>query len=507
MPEFKPKYLPLKEGEKIRVAFLFQAGTVWASMESVYHSCVMDERFSVKLVLMEETTVETSHMIGAKEFLDRKGLEYISFDRFDLEKDCPHVVFIQFPYDAAFHTPQTLSIQFKNRGIRVVYIPYGIEISDTEIARKDHFQCYVIENSWRIYTCCDGIKKEYLKYCRNRQAVRVCGSPKFDGIPERKKMPLRQEIVKAADGRKIIVWKMHFPKKIVERGKVRQITPRLEEYIGFAEKIGQFRDFFFIVLAHPKMKNGVVASDVQGDGSLMENVGRLFAVLKEQPHVWIDGEGDYRPSLYHGDAVILDRSGVMIEAAMTEVPILYMKNEEYEEKMTAPVQKVVDSFYVGHSCGDMERFLEMLRIGKDCKFGQRVRCLEENFPFRDGLSGWRIKEDIVEGLREKMADYLGIILYGTGEICRYYMERQGWKHPQAFEILKVVDTNAEKWGMDFYGYSIAPPEQILEVDFDGIVIMTEPHYFEIKKKLVYEMYLDERKIWRLDEFIWELNRQ
>lgn len=507
MPRLKHKYLPLKVGEKIRAVFLFQAGTVWASMESVYHSCLSDERFLVKLVLVEETTVESSHMIGAKEFLNRKRLEYITFDKLDLEKDCPHIVFIQFPYDAAFHTPQTLSIQFKNRGIRIVYIPYGIEISDTEIARKDHFQSYVVENSWRIYTCCEGIKKEYLKYCRNRHAVRVCGSPKFDGISEPTKLPLPKEIVKAADGRKIIVWKMHFPKKIVEHGEVRQITPRLEEYIKFAEKIGKYQDLFFLVLAHPKMVNGVVASDIQGDGSLMEDVGRMFGVLKGQPNVWIDSTEDYRPSLYHGDAVILDRSGVIIEAVMTEVPVLYMKNKEYEEKMTAPVQKVVDSLYTGYTCRDMERFLDRFRMGDDSRAAQRIRCLEENFPFRDGLCGWRIKEDLVESLREKMPDYPRIILYGTGEICRYYMERQDWRHPQTFEVLKVVDTSEKKWGMDFYGYSIEPPERILEVDFDGIVIMTEPHYFEIKKKLVYEMYLDERKIWRLDEFIWELNRQ
>jgi hypothetical protein len=31
--------------------------------------------------------------------------------------------------------------------------------------------------------------------------------------------------------------------------------------------------------------------------------------------------------------------------------------------------------------------------------------------------------------------------------------------------------------------------------------MTEPHYFEIKKSLVYDYYLDERRIWRLDEFV------
>ena len=506
MQKLRQSYRPWKDGEKIEAAFFFQAGTVWASMETVYKSCIEDMRFNLRLILMEETTVETSHMTGAREFLEKKGLEYVRFDEADLEQNYPHVVFIQFPYDAAFHTPQTLSVQFRNRGARVVYIPYGLEISDTEIARKDHFQNYVIENSWRIYTCCEGIRREYWKYCRNRHAVRVCGSPKFDGVFRKEQFPLDEGIVKAAKGRRIVVWKLHFPKKIMEHGNIRQITPELEEYLNFARQIAQYRDFFFVLLAHPKMLGKVVESDIQGDESLTEKTRELIAALEEQEHVWIDRTEDYRNSLYHGDAIMMDRSGVIAEAAMTGAPVLFMKNGEYSERMTSPVQNVADSLYAGKSCLDMKKFMEQLRAGKDEKKELRARAVAENFPFLDGLCGERIKENIAEGLRERRKEKLDVILYGTGEICRYYMEQQRWGEQKKFRIIKIADTSEEKWESDFYGYKIAPPEEILEADFDAIVIMTEPHYFEIKKKLVYEMYLDERKIWRLDEFIWELSQ-
>jgi hypothetical protein len=94
-------------------------------------------------------------------------------------------------------------------------VPYGIEISDTQIAREDHFHSFVVENAWRVYTCCEGIKEEYNNYCHNRSAFRAFGSPKFDAISNKESVPLNEEITRQSKGKKKIVCKMHFPKKIV----------------------------------------------------------------------------------------------------------------------------------------------------------------------------------------------------------------------------------------------------------------------------------------------------
>lgn len=504
MHQLVERYRTLRDDEKIEVAFLFQAGTVWASWDSIYRSCIADERFSVQLILMEETAVETSHMVGAKRFLQENQMEYISEHAIDWNSFTPHVAFVQFPYDTGFHTPRTLTIHLKNRGTRVVYVPYGIEISDTEIARKDHFNSFVVENAWRVYTGCEGLKAEYDKYCRNRQAVRVCGSPKFDAISHKEELPLADEIVERAAGRKIVVWKMHFPKKIVENGCVRQITPYVSEYIEFAKKLEEYQDIFFVVMAHPRMLNGVVSSDTQGDDSLMQQVGVLFDIVKSKSNVYLDIADDYRNSFYHADAIILDRSAVMIEAAMLGVPVLFMKNRDYFETLTVPVDKVVNSFYVGDSCGDMEEFVAMFSDGNDFKKEARLQCIAETFPYMDGECGNRIKEDIVLGMSEAQREKPSVIFYGTGDNCKYYMEKQGWAAADCFDLQLVVDTDERKWGKDFFGYTIYSPDELKKRMFDAIVVMTEAHYLEIKKKLVYDLYMDERKIWRLDEFVFAL---
>lgn len=505
MQELITHYRKYVEGEKIQLLFMFQAGTVWASLDSVYRYCVQDERFEVCLTLIEETTVETAHMKGARRFLEDNRLAFCKYEDLDFEKYCPHVVFIQFPYDAAMHTPETLSIQFVRRGTRVVYVPYGIEISDTEIARKDHFYSFVVRNAWRIYTSCAGIKEEYDKYCPNRNAVRVYGSPKFDAICNKDELPIKREITELAGERKIVVWKMHFPKKVKENGEIYQITPYVKEYIEFAHKIGNYKELFFVILAHPKMLKGVVASDIQGDESLMRQVKKLISILSEKTNVYIDTDDEYRRSLYHADAIIMDRSAVMIEAAMLGIPVLLMKNSDYSEQMVPPVENVISSFCQGSNCGDMELFLENYREGKDPFAQKREEVIHNNFPFCDGNCGRRIAEDIVEGL--KTEDHIPqVILYGLGEICNYYIEKQGWNHDVRFQVLAFADSDSRKWGLSYCNRQVVSPGEIKDLNFDAIIIMTEAHYLEIKKHLVYENHIEEEKVWRLDDFVVELQR-
>lgn len=505
MQELITKYRPWLDGEKIEALFMFQAGTVWTSLETVYQNCLSDDRFSVRLVLVTETTVEKSHMAGAEQFLKEKHLEYERYEDVDFSAYHPHVVFIQFPYDAACHTPETMSIQFKRQGTRVVYVPYGIEISDTELSIKDQYYSFVVENAWRIYTSCPGLKAGYDKYCRNRSAVRVCGSPKFDAIHEREKLPLQKEIIERAEGRKIIVWKMHFPKKVKENGNIYQITPYLEEYIEFAKKLEEYGELFFVILAHPKMLRGIVASDMQGDDTLMVQVEELLNIISSKNNTYIDENDDYRNSFYHADAIILDRSAVMIEASMLDVPVLLMKNQDYSEEMTIPVENVVSTFDQGTTSDDMFRFVESFMRGRDDKQEEREQAVRDNFPYSDGSSGKRIMEDIAANINEDVRKPR-VVLYGTGGICTYYIEKQRWGHDDRFELIAVADSNSQRWGTDFHGVRVVSPDELKSIEFDAIVITTEPYYFEIKKSLVYEHYLDERKIWRIDDFVVEIGR-
>jgi len=496
-------YIPCEKQEKIRIVFLFQAATVWASWESVYSACIKDDAIEVRLLLVSETVIEKSHMILAEEFLKERQIVYERFEDFDLQAYKPHIAFVQFPYDLACHAPDALSLRLTCMGIRVVYIPYGIEIVDTQTARKDHFENFVVENSWRIFTCCEAVREEYLKYCRNREAVRALGSPKFDGTAHREDYPLAETIKNQSGNRKIVLWKMHFSKKTLEDGKIVQITPELDEYISFAENAEKYEDLFFIVMMHPKMLYGTVGSDVKGDLSLKPRTDRLLSIIRTKENMYLDNSVDYRNSLYHADAVIMDRSAVMMEAAMTGKPILLMTNGAYKEKWSEGVRQVAETFEQGSTAKDMERFLEKLRQGELPDPKRTKTALNQYFPYEDGLCGFRIKEAIKRELWEEEVEKQAgrktkIALYGAGEVCGYYLGKYNDRQKNC-ELTALADGSPAKWGTKLCGMTVQKPEALKEISFDILVIMTEQNYYEIKKKLVYELYIDERKIWRLDE--------
>lgn len=489
----KDEYVVYDKVEKIRIAFMIQVASFWPSIESLYEACVQDERFEPHLILIVESSVEKIQMENTREFLINSHLPFEIYTEDALRSFQPHIAVYQPPYDVSYRTPEALSLHVKNMGTRIVYIPYGIEIADTEDARMAHFDTYVVRNSWRIYTFSGMMKQEYHKYCSNRGAVRACGLPKFDAYYS-KEFHLESQVITRIKNRKLILWKMHFPKVIYTESGQLQVTPYLDEYLKFEEKLYEYPDLFFIVMPHPMFTSHTIPCE------LAKKAGELLENLKKHENVYIDRTQDYRNSLYNADAIIIDRSAIMVEAALCNVPILYMFNQDYTEELTLPVQMLVDTYSKGTTLEDMERFLDGLIDGMQFDLSARKTVLQTILPYLDGKSGIRIKEELIKSLEEETDTGIKLVLFGVGQVCRYYLQRLQLLADKRFEVVAFSDNSPAKWGRGIEGVTIVPPEKLKDIDFDLLVITTEQYHMQIKRKLVYELYLDEEKIMRLDYF-------
>jgi len=394
--EQRQNLIPYDFGEKVRIVFLFQVASFWPSWESFYQACISDGRMDARLIFLDETATEDVQMQTAKAFLEEKELDYVSFQEFDLEGFRPHVLVIQTPYDNWHRKPEHWSARFRSQGIRLVYIPYGIEISDTEDSHNLHFHVSVIENCWRVYTFSDRMKMDYRKYARNGNAVRALGLPKFDGLYGKRQPAMAPEIERKRNGRKTVLWKLHFPKEIMEKGKRVTVTPELSVYIEFAAHIQEYKDFFFIFMPHPRFLTKKMEADQ------MEKVQKLFEIVSGQDNVYIDMRDDYREALTHADYIMIDRSAVMVEAGALGVPVLYMSNAAYYEPLTEAVKPLIDSYYQGKSAEDMLDFLERCREGWDPGRAARKHAFEQCIPYFDGRCGERIKDDIIRDLENNV---------------------------------------------------------------------------------------------------------
>lgn len=77
----------------------------------------------------------------------------------------------------------------------------------------------------------------------------------------------------------------------------------------------------------------------------------------------------------------------------------------------------------------------------------------------------------------------------------------------AFHVVGLSDNDSAKWGTVQAGIEVLQPEQLKTVEFDILVVTSDQYYMPIKKKLVYELFLEEEKIVRLDVFAEEYEKE
>ena len=169
--------------------------------------------------------------------------------------------------------------------------------------------------------------------------------------------------------------------------------------------------------------------------------------------------------------------------------------------MIKPIQELITAEGIGTNYEDMVGFVNNYKYLYESHKLSIEKVVRKWFSYVDGKCAERIIRDIKESLKvERLADNVTrVILYGIGEVASYYMKEQGWKKPKGFEIVAVCDST--KTNDSFYGYKVIKPDEIVDYEFDYIVVMTEPHFYEIQMRLINELYISDKQVVRLDEFL------
>lgn len=394
---FSKKEIKVKTDDKIKIVFLFQIASFWPSWESVYNSCINDNRFEVTVILYDKIIGEVQQIKTARDFLINNNIKFIDYSNNILDYIQPQVLVIQTPYDE-WHRPYELwSDNVKAKGIHIVYIPYGVEIGYTDESKKIQFDTQMISNCWRIYTLSDDMKECYRLNSSNSSAVRVTGHPKFDLLIRKDLYPLSKELSTIINKRRICLWKVHFPQQMQTADTVKVITPYLDEYINFAKYIGNLNDIYFIFMPHPKFME--MCRWIEG---AEEKATSLMKILEGHSNVTIYTEDDYRPALLAADFIITDRSALMIEAGINNVPVMYVSNKDYKEPFSPSIQELVNSYVQGCTSSDMVEFIRMCMADIDINKEIRSKVFSRCVPYLDGKCSQRIVDDIVNSLSNEV---------------------------------------------------------------------------------------------------------
>lgn len=441
---------PYINGEKIDVVFIFQSPSFWPSWESFWKACIEDKRINPIMLVSDDPIKEKVQFANARIFLDEIGINYKHISEVDLSILNPHIIVLHTPYDG--HRPRYLhGKQLTAKGHRTIYIPYGIEISDISRARNDHFTGGVTTTAWRVYT----FSKEMIPYYKmfsptGGDMVRSFGHPKFD-LSNKKHFPsLPDDILKKARGRKVLLLKVHFPKKV--NGKM--ITPSIDMYVNFIKTISSYQNLFCIFMPHPKFYEELAN---------FKNVDEFKEIISGTENMVEFTEDDYRPVLMNCDYYIVDRSALMVEAGVTGKPILYVSTKD-PEPMTRPVQKIVDSYYQASTGKEIKKFMdEVVLLDEDPLKDEREEIFNSIILDMKGKSGYLIKEDMVNSLiNDSVVDLSSSVisdefkqlitdLYNAQEIQEVKLEEERQKVEKLLENKNALtNSDIEKIVLDLF---------------------------------------------------------
>ncbi len=480
----------------IKVAFMFQVPSFWPSWECLYNALSSDNRFLTKMYWLNGASGDAAQMNNAKTFLNERNIDYIEYSHERVLKFMPDYMVYQTPYDNGHRDVNAWSIRYKLLGIKIVYIPYGIEISDTKESRYKHFSLATVLNADEICVLSEAIKKEYDKYCINHKSVKATGLTRFDGLQN--EFPLNIEVEKRAQGRKIILWKVHFPKEFIEDGVKKQATPDLNEYLKFVEWIKLEQRLFFVFMPHPKFTDETLSTELRGLAIKLEDE------LKRLSNVYIDTADDYRNSLMNADAIIVDRSAIMIEAGFKGVPVLYMHNECYEEPMIEPCQDIIDSYYQGTNVEHMINFCRCFMNGDDPKHNERRKIYQQNIGQKSATKNI-ISELLLDVHKEtdinEMKTEANIIIFGTGELGRKCLDTYNLYNRLNFKVIAFCDNNPNLKGKSINNIKVIIPDEIEKMKHDYIVIGSDKYYREIYLQLTNTLGISKEHIINYDQFI------
>lgn len=372
--------------DKIKVSILFQFPSFYPSIESVYNSMISDSEFDVTVILGDFDIYEKTQTLNARKFLQEKNIPFIEFDYEKFVKNKPHILVLQSPYDD-WHRPKYLSgSKLKALGIRIVYITYGIELSDAPISRLRHFQTDTVRNCWKLFTFSENTRRDYFRHSNlDPLTVQALGHPKFDGLL---KPDSPKDLLARANKKKILLWKLHFPYSDTENNI---FTPNINVYINFADYIIKDESLFYIVMVHPKYYEIAEKQQLYAAHYMLDRL-RLY------DHIFIHEFDQYQAELMSSDFLIIDRSSVLIESIATQKPILYMFNNESAEILAESIKSIVDSYYSGSSTEDMIGFIDMCKNGYDPKFYDRKKIFNNYAHYFDGNNGHRICEHLKSSL-------------------------------------------------------------------------------------------------------------
>ncbi|MDR3175141.1 MAG: hypothetical protein LBU06_01205 [Desulfovibrio sp.] len=400
----------VRDGEKIRIHFLYISDVLWPVWASFYDACREDDRMETKLVFLEFAPgiLPGRPSAQARDFLRKNRIPHIAYEEYDPFAERPHLLVYQIPYnDRYLHFAKLKANYIKEAGIRPVYISYGIEYDmprtcpDLPESRLNmlHYRQYVQLFAWKVIVMHEDIRDGFYRHClAGGSHIAVWGNPKFDAYAGGISLPAPEELRRKAAGRPMLAWQVHHFWNDFASDPARThslpVTRMREIFLWLREQ----RRVFTAVTFHPQFAE----DGVQSGQATLEEIENLKILIDESPNTALY-EGPYQSLLAGAEAFVTEKSSLMLEMAFLGKPTLLLQDLKVAFKPFAGA--IAASFYHGEGLDDVKTFFRIVEgAAPDTLAEERKRVRAEYFSRCDGRIGERIKTYLVESLLAEQAE-------------------------------------------------------------------------------------------------------
>lgn len=393
------EYIKVRLNHKKQIVFMPYNAFMWNSLESVWKAAVEDDSCECyvvpipyyKLISKDNNTFDS--IFNYEGDLLPDYVPIIDYRVFNLEDIRPDIIYIHNQYDECNNATRVMeqyySYNLKKYTNMLIYIPYGISgtypISFylkfySFIATRNFDKVIVQSPAFEIIGEQSGIPKERLL---------AMGSPKFDALINSLKEIDDKDLYDNKFKDKItLLWTTNLMKIINGRHKV------LDEIEEVFKLIKNNTKYGLIYRPHP-LELEYVKSQAP------ECIDRYISILnsvKDESNIIIDKTPNYYNAFKVSDALITDRSSVLIEYMATEKPVLIYDIGLEEELYNSKVFDIFSNYIVGKEDMSLEKFMSMLENGHDDKKYKRLESLKYTLSNRDGSCGNKIHNSIKKEL-------------------------------------------------------------------------------------------------------------
>lgn len=390
-----------QNNKKIDIVFMPYNASMWNSMESVWKAAYNDEKCNCYVVpipyykLVSEGNGSVTQIFTYEGDMMPKYVPIIDYRKFNLKKLKPDIIYVHNQYDEYNNATRIKSDYFsynlKKYTDMLVYITYGIlgtyPVSFYKkyysfIATRDFDKIIVQSPIFGLIAEKGGVEKERLM---------ALGSPKFDALIDSLKNKKSNELFTSKfKGKTVFLWTTNLMKII--NGKD-QVINEIEEVFKLIEN----NEYYGLIYRPHPLEFEYVKSKAP---ECFERYKNLLNSVNDSNNIVVDTSPSYYESFEISDALITDRSSVLIEYMATGKPVLIydidLKRKYYNEK----VFDIFSNYIVGEEDMTVQKFINMVENKEDKNKQKRLNALQSVLANLDGTSGEKIHssiKSIVEG--------------------------------------------------------------------------------------------------------------